>query len=215
MLLSFFLTPPASQLGLDPTAPLTSLDSDSRDLLAEAYAADPAWSAKGPCDLDAPAPLHAGRLVIELDPVATPRAAENFRLFCTGEKGVGKGSGKPLTYKGTPFHRIIKGFVAQGGDTVRGDGSGKESTFGAGTFPPEKKGLAKKHDAAGVVGMAGAAPACQFYITLGAAPQADGKHVVIGKVVEGLGVLERLEAEAASEGGEPRVAVAVGGCGVV
>ena len=133
--------------------------------------------------------------------------------MCTGEKGTGKGSGKPLSYLNTPFHRVVSGFVAQGGDIVRGDGSGKESVYGAGTFAVEKKGLAKKHASAGVVGMAGAAPACQFYITLAPAPQADGKHVVIGRVVEGLDVLERIARDAASDGGDPLVRVAVGGCG--
>ena len=204
-----------SQLGLDPAAPLAALDADARDLLAEAYAADPAWAARGPHVLDPPPPLRAGRMVVELDAGATPRAAENFRCLCTGEKGAGQGSGRPLAYTGTPFHRIVRGFVAQGGDTVRGDGSGKESAFGAGTFAAEKKGLAKKHDRPGVVGMAGAAPACQFYITLAPAPAADGKHVVVGRVVEGLAVLERIEAEAASEDGVPRVAVVVAGAGEV
>ncbi len=103
----------------------------------------------------------------------------------------------------------------QGGDTVRGDGSGKESIFGPGTFAAEKKGLAKKHDGPGVVGMAGASPGCQFYITLAPSPQADGKHVVVGRVMEGLEVLKRIGREAASEGGEPRARVAVGACGQV
>jgi cyclophilin family peptidyl-prolyl cis-trans isomerase len=209
------LSTTSHQLGLDPAASLAALDADSRDLLAEAYAADPAWAARGPPALDPPPPLRAGRVMVELDTGATPRAAENFRCLCTGEKGTGKGSGRPLAYTGTPFHRIVRGFVAQGGDTVRGDGSGKESAFGAGTFAAEKKGLAKKHDRAGVVGMAGAAPACQFYITLAPAPAVDGKHVVVGRVVEGLAVLERIEAEAASEDGVPRVAVVVAGAGEI
>lgn len=50
-----------------------------------------------------------------------PKAAENFRCLCTGEKGKGKSSGKALHYKGCRFHRIVKGFVAQGGDIVKGE----------------------------------------------------------------------------------------------
>jgi cyclophilin family peptidyl-prolyl cis-trans isomerase len=53
----------------------------------------------------------------------------------SGEKGVGP-NGKPLHYKGTSFHRIIPGFMIQGGDIVRGDGKGSESIYG-GTFPDE------------------------------------------------------------------------------
>jgi cyclophilin family peptidyl-prolyl cis-trans isomerase len=48
-----------------------------------------------------------------------PKASENFRCLCTGEKGSGKASGKPLHYKGVRLHRVQKGFVVQGGDTVK------------------------------------------------------------------------------------------------
>lgn len=67
-----------------------------------------------------PTPLRAGRLTIELFTEAAPRACENFRCLCTGERGKGKSSGKPLHFKGTKFHRIVKGFVCQGGDIVKG-----------------------------------------------------------------------------------------------
>lgn len=53
-------------------------------------------------------------------PLQSPKAAENFRALCTGEKGLGKSSRKPLHYRGCRFHRIVKGFVCQGGDFVKG-----------------------------------------------------------------------------------------------
>ena len=105
--------------------------------------------------------------------------------------------------------------MCQGGDFVRGDGSGAESIFG-GKFKDEAAALKRKHDAAGVVGMANSGKngnGCQFYLTLAAAPRCDGRHVVVGRVVEGLAVLERIEREAATEGGAPRVRVAVADCG--
>jgi len=204
------------QLGLSP--PLSSLDQESASLLLETYNSDPTWlSAKGPARTTKPPPLLAGRLVIDLFDSEAPRACENFRALCTGEKGISKASKKPLHYKGTRFHRIVKGFVCQGGDFVRGDGSGAESIFGGGKFKDEAGGLKQKHDKPGVVGMANSGKngnGCQFYVTLKEASRCDGKHVVVGSVVEGIEILSRIEEEAASESGSPRVRVAIADCGV-
>ena len=75
-----------------------------------------------------PTPLLAGRLVFALDD--TPGLAKttgNFAALCTGERGACKNApNKQLYYLGCPVHRIVKGFVAQGGDVTRGDGSGGE-----------------------------------------------------------------------------------------
>jgi len=65
---------------------------------------------------------RAGTIVLELFADIVPKTAENFRALCTGEKGVGRTTKKPLHYKGSIFHRIIKGFVAQGGDFSKKDG---------------------------------------------------------------------------------------------
>ena len=72
----------------------------------------------------------AGTVVFELFKNVTPKTAENFRQLCTGEAGRSKSSGKPLQYEGSCFHRIIKGFMAQGGDFTRGNGTGGESIYG-------------------------------------------------------------------------------------
>ena len=56
-----------------------------------------------------------------------PRTADNFRQMCTGEF---RKAGKPIGYKGCAFHRIIKGFMCQGGDFVKGDGTGCISVYG-------------------------------------------------------------------------------------
>lgn len=85
----------------------------------QAYSSDPAWASQGPALVVAPR-LAGGRLVIELSAIReAPKACENFRCLCTGEKGLGKASGKPLHYKGVRLHRVQQGFVVQGGDVVK------------------------------------------------------------------------------------------------
>eukprot|EP00884_Botryococcus_braunii_P016206 jgi/Botrbrau1/3269/Bobra.174_1s0039.2 len=202
------------KLGL--TGQLSDLDAESLDILRSSFESNKQWADKGSFLGTRPPPLNAGRVVIEIFP-DVPKAAENFKCLCSGERGKGKSSGKPLHYLGTKFHRIVKGFVCQGGDIVRGDGSGGDSIYG-GKFNDEQAGLKRKHTGAGVVGFANSGKnsnTSQFYMTLSPAPKCDGKHVVIGQVVEGLDILTRIDEEAASADGTPRIDVAVGDCGVL
>lgn len=154
------------------------------------------------------------RLVVELFSDVVPKTAENFRSLCTGEKGSGRSTSKPLHYKGSIIHRIVKGFVAQGGDFTRQDGSGGESIYGR-KFPDENFKL--KHDGCGVLSMANSGQhtnGSQFFITFKATPHLDGKHVVFGKVVQGIGFLKKIE-QAGSESGKPACPVKIVNCGEV
>jgi cyclophilin family peptidyl-prolyl cis-trans isomerase len=122
---------------------------------------------------------HAGRIIFELFAEALPRTCRNFRALCTGEMGISPRTGKPLCYRGSPFHRAVntdddapqylregadgtgrnfeiwKGMFVQGGDIEHGDGTGSESIYGP-AF--EDEGFEFKHNDKYLLSMAGTPP---------------------------------------------------------
>lgn len=143
----------------------------------------------------------------------TPLTSENFRALCTGEKGIGK-SGKPLHYKGSTFHRIIPGFMAQGGDFTNFNGTGGESIYGT-KFADEN--FKRKHTGCGVLSMANAGKntnGSQFFLCFDAFPHLDGKHVVFGEVCGGIDTLNLLNSnQVGSQSGATRGPVVIADCG--
>ncbi|OCL12559.1 hypothetical protein AOQ84DRAFT_284953, partial [Glonium stellatum] len=129
-----------------------------------------------------------GRLVIELFIDKAPKTCENFRALCIG-------SNPPLTYKMSPFHRIIDEFMIQGGDITKGDGTGGTSIYGE-QFEDENVGW-REIDAPGLVCMANRGRntnGSQFFITLAPCTHLNGKHTVFGHIVSGQPVLSQLAA---------------------
>ncbi|XP_043113195.1 peptidyl-prolyl cis-trans isomerase D [Puntigrus tetrazona] len=155
---------------------------------------------------------RVGRVVFELFADVVPKTADNFRALCTGEKGIGKSTGKPLHFKGCPFHRIIKKFMVQGGDFSNQNGTGGESIYGD-KF--EDENFYYKHDVEGLLSMANAGPntnGSQFFITTVPTPHLDGKHVVFGQVLKGMGVVKMLEGMETNDDNPVKPCV-IGECG--
>jgi peptidyl-prolyl cis-trans isomerase B (cyclophilin B) len=103
-------------------------------------------------------------------------------------------------YNDTEFHRVITGFMAQGGDPT-GTGRGGPGYRYAGEFDPDVK-----HDKPGILSMANAGPetdGSQFFITFTRTHSLDGKHTIFGEVVEGMPTVDRLE-KAGSKRGNPK-----------
>ncbi|MEP6673288.1 MAG: peptidylprolyl isomerase [Chthoniobacter sp.] len=127
----------------------------------------------------------AGEMVVEFWPDVAPKTVANFIKLA-----------KSGFYDGTAFHRIIKGFMIQGGDPLTKDPT-QEAAWGTGHADERVKAeFNDRHHELGVLSMARAADpdsaSCQFFICLGPTPALDGKYTAFGKLIKGEDVLRKL-----------------------
>merc|ERR1712227_18084 len=145
-----------------------------------------------------------GRIEIELNDAVVPKTCQNFRELCTGQNGFG--------FAGSKFHRIIPGFMCQGGDFTLGDGRGGKSIYGE-KFEDENFDL--KHTGPGILSMANSGKntnGSQFFICLDKTDWLDNAHVVFGKVVDGMSIVKQMEQCGTNEGRTTqRVAIVASG----
>jgi len=153
----------------------------------------------------------AGRIVLGLYGGVVPKTVQNFETICKGTESMGP---KRLSFQGSTFHRVIPGFMLQGGDFTNHNGTGGMSIWGN-KFPDENFQL--KHTGPGVLSMANAGPntnGSQFFICTKKTPHLDGRHVVFGTVLDGWNVVKLVESYGSRSGSTSKRCTIVD-CGVL
>ena len=134
---------------------------------------------------------NRGRIILSLNTKITPKTAKNFSVLC-----------EKKAYVNSPFHRVIKDFMIQGGDFTNYDGTGGISIYGN-TFNDENFTLKNER---GTISMANSGPntnGSQFFISTKDNDFLDDKHVVFGKVIKGMDLIDYIETQQTDDNDKP------------
>jgi peptidylprolyl isomerase len=208
---------------------LLKLGGSELSRISDSLLMDHEWGCKAKETIVTKLPQYGSRVVFRLYWDVAPLACENFATLCVNGGNsldicsnpkkpkpapIGE-SGKALTYRSSSIHRVVPGFIVQGGDFVMGNGAGGESIYNGKKFKDEKAGLMLKHDRELLLSMGNSGKnsnTSQFFVTFAKAPQCDGKHVIFGEVISGKEVISELEQHGSSSG-EPSVPIQITDCG--
>jgi cyclophilin family peptidyl-prolyl cis-trans isomerase len=161
--------------------------------MSKQYAAPPAMTIDPKKKYTAVFQTDLGNFEIELFAAQAPKTVNNFVFLA-----------RDGFYDGTVFHRVIRGFMAQGGDPT-GTGRGGPGYRFADEFHP-----ALRHSAAGILSMANAGPGTngsQFFITFGPTPHLDNHHTVFGRVTAGLDIVLKIPERDPDRSTQPGLAI--------
>jgi len=164
----------------------------------------------GEGELQATFQTNRGDFTVSLFEELAPNTVSNFVGLATGQitwtdPRTGK-AGQGALYDGVIFHRVIDGFMIQGGDPT-GTGRGGPGYRFADEFSPDAR-----HSKAGMLSMANAGPGTngsQFFVTLAPTPHLDNRHAVFGEVISGMDVVEQIGSVATGAGDRPREEIVI------
>ena len=156
-----------------------------------------------------------GTIIFRMFNNVCPKTCKNFIKLCCKTAGFSKTTGKALCYKGSTIHKVIPGFIIQGGDFTCNNGTGGESIY---ETKFEDENFKISHDKPGLLTMANSGPnsnTSQFIITCQPCKWLDGKNVVFGEVIQGFEVCAQIQKVRTNSRDQPLIKITIKDCGEI
>jgi len=161
--------------------------------------------------------IPLGRIEVTLFRDQVPFTCDNFIALCTGEiLGNGRFHKRKMHYKGSSFHRVLPGFICQGGDYILGNGKGGESIYGRRFRDEAFDCLFTKRGQVAMANSGGNDNRAQFFITFAEVPSVNCRAVLFGEIIdtESMKTLARIE-NAKIQVSNKKTCVIISDCGIL